>query len=154
MLVMVAGFACFVVSSLLIYGVRSVTNQKMVLASKTFHLHFYTFPEQVNLHPSMDCRNHHSDHRRIPDFHCQSCQSWIHFSDEGNWLREVKRIECFSPPGCDHAPVPGSVNLLHPLCLLLLHHHQDPEEKCYPVPGPWVWGHWRWAYNKYEMCIV
>ena len=48
----------------------------------------------------MDCRNHHSDHGSIPDFHCQSCQSWIHFSDEGKCLKEghilVKRIECFS----------------------------------------------------------
>ena len=82
MLVMVAGFACFVVSSLLIYGVRSVTNHKVDIKHLTYI--FDTFPEQVNLHPSMDCGNHHSDHRSIPDFHCQSCQSRVHFSDEGN----------------------------------------------------------------------
>ena len=36
---MVAGFACFVVSSLLIYGIRSVTNLKMVLELR--HLLFF-----------------------------------------------------------------------------------------------------------------
>ena len=37
---MVAGFACFVVSSLLIYGIRSVTNHKGNIGYKTFFILF------------------------------------------------------------------------------------------------------------------
>ena len=75
-LVMIGGFATFIVSSLLIHGIRTVRIQKIFILNGFHHL----ILEKDNLYTSLDYRNSDSNMRNL---YYVSCERELNFFFKG-----------------------------------------------------------------------